>query len=68
MVCQCVYLAWLKNSRMMESQSMLCGLKQVSDDNSDYDFDFTVVTKMIPGSSYFSVGEGGNQYQVMLLL
>ena len=52
---------------MMESQSMLCGLKQVSDDNSDYDFDFNVFTK-VQDSSYFLVEEGENHYQVMLLL
>ena len=67
MVCQCVYLAWPKSSRMMESQSMLCGLKQVSDDNSDYDFDFTVFTK-VQNSSYFLVEKVENHYQVMLLL
>ena len=52
---------------MMESQSMLCGLKQVSDNNSDYDFDFTVFTK-VQNSSYFLVEKVENHYQVMLLL
>lgn len=52
---------------MTESQSMLCGLKQVSDDNSDYDFDLTVFAK-VQNSSYFLVEDGENHYQAMLLL
>lgn len=41
---------------------MLCGLKQVSDYNSDYDFDLTVFTK-VQDSSYILVEEGENHYK-----